>query len=309
MSVEVFPAVLVPRELEGLVTFVLSDPFLDILLVAELRDALELDRLRFSFELVALLIPLFLGAVDVGVEGLLRLVAECEFLMLTVLGLVAVRPSIVLVERRGDSRLVDLFRDRVEELILGWLPRGLPRAPRLRFVIGFRSEKSELELMLRGFVTVRVDDGCVSSLPFLKFFDISLEKSRILLRVPRGFSGGKLVALDGLLTVRLDVEALVSFARDGLEPFKFDLLVDFPFLSLEANLSNTFEPDARRGSLTEADRESLSMIEFFLVTGFFKSLSECPGRIFPFVVASPSAVSTLMMGTDVTYFPSTRVES
>merc|ERR1719266_2804032 len=130
--------------------------------------------------------------------------------------------------------------------------------------------------MLRGFVTVRVDDGCVSSLPFLKFFD----KSRILLRVLRGFSGGRLVALDGLLTVRLDVEALVSFARDGLEPFKFDLLVDFPFLSLEANLSNTFEPDARRGSLTEADRDSLSMIEFFLVTGFFKSLSECPGRIF-----------------------------
>lgn len=305
MRVDVFPTALVPRELEGLVTFVRRDPFLDMLLVAELREALELERLRFSFELVARLIPLFLGTVDVGVEGLLRLVAECEFLMLTVLGLVGVRPSMAFVDRRGESRLVDLFRDRVEELILGWLPRGLPR---FRFVIGFRSEKRELVLMLRGFITATRVGGCVSSLPLRKFFDISFEKSRILLRVPRGFSGGRLVALEGLLTVRLDVEALVSFARDGRDPFRFDRLpfVDFP---LEANLSNTLDPDARRGSLTEADRDSLSMIEFFLVTGFFKSLSECPGRIFPFVVVSPSALSTLMIGTDVTYFPSTRVES
>ena len=36
----------------GLVTPVLSDPFLDILLVTELREALELDLLRFSFELL-----------------------------------------------------------------------------------------------------------------------------------------------------------------------------------------------------------------------------------------------------------------
>lgn len=303
MRVDVFPTALVPRELEGLVTLVRRDPFLDMLLVAELREALELDRLRFSFELVARLIPLFLGTVEVGVEGLLRLVAECEFLMLTVLGLVGVRPSIALVDRRGESRLVDLFRDRVEELILGWLPRGLPR---FRFVIGFRSEKREL--VLRGFITATRVGACVSSFPFLKFFDISFEKSRILLRVPRGFSGGRLVALEGLLTVRLDVEALVSVARDGRDPFRFVLLplADFP---LEANLSNTFDPDARRGSLTEADRDSLSMIEFFLMTGFFKSLSECPGRMFPFVVVSPSVLSTLIIGTDVTYFPSTRVES
>lgn len=303
MRVDVFPTALVPSELEGLVTLVRRDPFLDMLLVAELREALELDRLRFSFELVARLIPLFLGTVEVGVEGLLRLVAECEFLMLTVLGLVGVRPSIALVDRRGESRLVDLFRDRVEELILGWLPRGLPR---FRFVIGFRSEKREL--VLRGFITATRVGACVSSFPFLKFFDISFEKSRILLRVPRGFSGGRLVALEGLLTVRLDVEALVSVARDGRDPFRFVLLplADFP---LEANLSNTFDPDARRGSLTEADRDSLSMIEFFLMTGFFKSLSECPGRMFPFVVVSPSVLSTLIIGTDVTYFPSTRVES
>ena len=36
----------------GLVTPVLSDPFRDMLLVTELREALELDLLRFSLELL-----------------------------------------------------------------------------------------------------------------------------------------------------------------------------------------------------------------------------------------------------------------
>ena len=36
----------------GLVTPFLTEPFRDILLVTELRDALELDLLKFSFELV-----------------------------------------------------------------------------------------------------------------------------------------------------------------------------------------------------------------------------------------------------------------
>ena len=100
---------------------------------------------------------------------------------------------------------------------------------------------------------------------------ISFDRSRILLSVPRGFSGGRLVALEGgLLTVRLDVEALVSFARDGREPFRFDLLVDRPVDSL----SNTLDPEARRFSRTEADRDSRSMREFFRVIGFFRSLSE-----------------------------------
>jgi len=42
----------------GLVTPVLTEPFRDMLLVTELRDALELDLLRFSFELVGCLFPI-----------------------------------------------------------------------------------------------------------------------------------------------------------------------------------------------------------------------------------------------------------
>ena len=40
-------------------------------------------------------------------------------------GRVGVLPSIVEVDLLGDSRLMDLLRDRVDELMLGWLPRGL----------------------------------------------------------------------------------------------------------------------------------------------------------------------------------------
>jgi len=42
----------------GLVTPVLTEPFRDMLLVTELRDALELDLLKFSFELVGCLFPI-----------------------------------------------------------------------------------------------------------------------------------------------------------------------------------------------------------------------------------------------------------
>lgn len=42
----------------GMVTLFRNEPFLDMLFVAELRDALELDLLRFSLELVPWLIPL-----------------------------------------------------------------------------------------------------------------------------------------------------------------------------------------------------------------------------------------------------------
>lgn len=38
----------------GLTTPVLSDPCRDMLFVTELLDALELDRLKFSFELVVI---------------------------------------------------------------------------------------------------------------------------------------------------------------------------------------------------------------------------------------------------------------
>ena len=135
---------------------------------------------------------------------------------------------------------------------------------------------------------------------------MSLDKSRILFSVPRGFSGGRLVALEvWFLTERLDVEALVSFASEGREPAKFDRLFDLPLESL----SKTFDPDARRGSLTEEDRDRRSIREFFRMTGFFKSLSEWPGRMLPLTGASPSVPSTLIIGTEVTYLPSTSVES
>lgn len=42
----------------GLVTPVLTEPFRDMLLVTELRDALELDLLKFSLELVGCLLPI-----------------------------------------------------------------------------------------------------------------------------------------------------------------------------------------------------------------------------------------------------------
>jgi hypothetical protein len=42
----------------GMVTLLRNEPFLDMLFVAELRDALELDLLRFSLELVPWLILL-----------------------------------------------------------------------------------------------------------------------------------------------------------------------------------------------------------------------------------------------------------
>lgn len=86
-------------------------------------------------------------------------------------------------------------------------------------------------------------------------------------------------------------------------------LPDFPV----ANLSNTLaplDPGVWRGSLAEEDLDSLSIIELFLVEAFFRPLREWPGRMFPLVPGSPlSASSTLMIGTEVTYFPSTSSES
>lgn len=71
----------------------------------------------------------------------LRLEAETELFIFTVDGRVGVLPSIVEVDLLGDSRLMDLLRDRVDELMLGWLPRGLSR---LRLVMGFLSENNAL---------------------------------------------------------------------------------------------------------------------------------------------------------------------
>jgi len=84
----------------GLATPVLNDPFLDMLFVTELRDALELDRLKFSFELVGRLFIPFFGTGDVGLVGLLRLEVELDPLMLTFEGRTLFLPSIVLVDLR-----------------------------------------------------------------------------------------------------------------------------------------------------------------------------------------------------------------
>jgi len=108
----------------GLATPVLSDPFLDILLVTELRDALELDRLKFSLELVGLLFVPFFGTGDVGLVGLLRLVVELDPFILTLDGRIFFLSFIVGVDLRVDfgefvPNRVDLWRDLVEEFMLG----------------------------------------------------------------------------------------------------------------------------------------------------------------------------------------------
>jgi len=107
----------------GLATPVLSDPFLDILLVTELRDALELDRLRFSLELVGRLLVPFFDVGDVGLVGLLRLDVEFDPFMLTFEGRTFFLSLIVEVDFRTDfgefDPNVDLCRDLVDEFILG----------------------------------------------------------------------------------------------------------------------------------------------------------------------------------------------
>lgn len=145
--------------------------------------------------------------------------------------------------------------------------------------------------------------GVLSSFPFLRFRPMSL----ILVRAPLGFSGGRLVARDGTPTARrLLFEELRTLVEEAFVPavLRLFLLVDLPWESR----SNTFDPEARRGSLAEEDLDSRSIKEFFLVTGFFRSFRECPGLMLP-LVPGLSTCSTLMMGTEVTYFPSTSSES
>ena len=76
-------------------------------------------------------------------------------------------------------------------------------------------------------------------------------------------------------------------------------------------------------SLAEPVRESLSISEFFRVTGFFRSFRLCPGLdglgdhcmtlyfslVYLMLPSFSSASSTEMIGTLVTYFPSTSSES
>lgn len=120
------------------VTPVLSEPLRDIplLFVTELLEALELDLLRFSFELVALvnvgllLVP-FLTLLLRFVVGLVLLTNEVVdgFDVVLIVEDMGVLPSL------GDSLPEEvLLIDLVEELIL-------TRLPPFKLLIGFRSDE------------------------------------------------------------------------------------------------------------------------------------------------------------------------
>merc|ERR1711974_70687 len=121
-------------------------------------------------------------------------------------------------------------------------------------------------LLFLGLMVVLEDWFKLSSFPFLRFLVMSLDRSLILFKVPLGLSGGRLVARDGvpLAPVRLEVEDRVSLPRVDLGAWveaRLDRLFDRPF----DNRSNTLEPEALLGSLTEADLANLSINEFLRV--------------------------------------------
>jgi len=99
---------------------VLSDPFLDMLLVTELRDAEELDLLKFSLELVGLpfvvTFPFFV-ITDVEFVGLLKLDTEFEVLIVPLDP--RAFPFIVDDDFLPWVLEADLLRDLVDEFILG----------------------------------------------------------------------------------------------------------------------------------------------------------------------------------------------
>lgn len=199
--------------------------------------------------------------------------------------------------------MADLFRDLVDELMLGLLPP-------FKLLIGLRSRSLNMFVLFLGWIT-DTDDDKPSSLPFRRFLVISLDKSLILFSAVRGLSGGRLAARDELVPLRLEVELadLASLTRDGRELFRLLRLADLPL----DNRSNTLEfpppppPPPLAPPLGSFDFDNLSIREFLRVTGFFRSFSECPGLILPELW--PSACSTLIIGTDVTYLPSTSSES
>ena len=193
--------------------------------------------------------------------------------------------------------MADLFRDLVDELMLGLLPP-------FKLLIGLRSRSLNMFVLFLGWITDTEDDK-PSSLPFRRFLVISLDKSLILFSAVRGLSGGRLVARDGVLPLaRLEEEDLASLTREGRELFRLLLLADLPL----DRRSNTLEfPPPPPPALGSLDFDNLSIREFLRVTGFFRSFSECPGLILPELC--PSACSTLIIGTDVTYLPSTSSES
>ena len=68
--------------------------------------------------------------------------------------------------------VADLFRDRVDELMLGLLPP-------FKLLIGLRSRSLNMFVLFLGWIT-DTDDDKPSSLPFRRFLVISLDKSFIL---------------------------------------------------------------------------------------------------------------------------------
>jgi len=159
--------------------------------------------------------------------------------------------------------VADLLRDLVDEFMLGLLPP-------FKLLIGLRSRSLNMLLLFLGCIT-DTDEDKPSSLPFLRFLVISLDKSLILLRAVRGLSGGRLVALEGVEPLaRLELEDLTSLAREGRELVRLVLLADLPLESL----SNTLEFPPATPPLASLDLDNLSIREFLRVTGFFKSLSE-----------------------------------
>lgn len=195
--------------------------------------------------------------------------------------------------------MADLLRDLVDELMLGLLPP-------FKLLIGLRSRSLNMFVLFLGWIT-DTDDDKPSSLPFRRFLVISFDRSLILFSAVRGLSGGRLVAREEVFPlVRLEVEDLASLTRDGRELFRLVLLADLPLDSR----SNTLElpPLPPLAPLLGSfDLDNLSIREFLRVTGFFRSFSECPGLILPELESS--AWSTLIIGTDVTYLPSTSSES
>ena len=84
--------------------------------------------------------------------------------------------------------VADLLRDLVDEFMLGLLPP-------FKLLIGLRSRSLNMLLLFLGCIT-DTDEDRPSSLPFLRFLVMSLDRSLILVRVVLGLSGGRLVARD-----------------------------------------------------------------------------------------------------------------
>jgi len=97
-----------------------SDPLRDMLFVTELREAEELDLLRFSLELVGRpfegTVPFFV-ITSVEFVGFLKLETELEVLIVPLDA--RAFPFMVDVDFFAGVFKLDLFRDRVEEFILG----------------------------------------------------------------------------------------------------------------------------------------------------------------------------------------------